>query len=86
MNNKYDENNYNNIQETTTERASQFNGQTSPKPTAPTYVLLPNSDTLKSGGTEYLLTSVATSNLNSNRVLPITDQFDAALGKIDNSV
>ena len=82
LNNKYIKENYNNILETT-ERPTQFNEQTSPKPTSQTYVLIPNSEMLKTGGNELSLTSDAIPNVNSDRVLPVTDQYGIVpLGKI----
>ena len=82
LNNKFIKENYNNILETT-ERPTQFNQQTSPKPTSQTYVLIPNSETFETGGNELSLTSDAIPNVNNDRVLPVTDQFDIVpLGKI----
>lgn len=82
LSNKYIKENYNNILDTT-ERPTQFNEQTSPKPTSQTYVLIPNSETFKTGGNELSLTNDAISNVNNDRVLPVTNQFDTVpLGKI----
>jgi hypothetical protein len=69
-NNKYNnENNYNNILQTTHDSSPLL----PLKPPRQSYFLIPNKDMLKSGGNELLLTSNRMSDLNNNPVLPNAD-------------